>query len=830
MRRFLSLIISIVIAVAIFAVPANRRPFVVKQSDGTTLSLVHTGDEALHYFMTTDGFPVVKDASGDYMYATFSQDGTFLSTGVVAHNVEARNSDEVALLSTIDCDAVKEKVTNVHAARSAKYRKAATARSSSIITQGEVFIPVLLVQFSDVKFTFTKEDINKLLNEENYKYNFADMYTAYGSARDYFIAQSGGLFKPEFVVTDIVTLPQPMAYYGGNDSSGDDKNPQAMIRDGIGLADATMNFAQFDNNLDGEIEFLYCIYAGYSESTGADSNTVWPHQWVLSSNGGKKYADGVYCDTYACSSELSLNETSEQNSRKYLAGIGTICHEFSHCLGLHDVYDVSGSSGNWGMDEWDLMDLGSYAAEGYIPVGYNSYQKEACGWQKLQELDKKGIYSMLPQTQNGVGYKIVNDANPNEYYILENRKREGWDQTLQADGMMIIHVDYDATVWDNNSINTTSGHPRFQLVPADNDLAVYGTVSTTEFYESMAKDLWPGAARNTEFTNTSVPAAKVFTGGYLNKPVTKIKYENYVASFAFMGGEIAPPEIEPATDVTENSFVANWTLVDDATEYFLELYRQVESADGDVKKLLEEDFAQCRYSGSSITDELDAYMTTPGWTGYNLYSERGVMRIGAYSSYGYAETPLMNASGEIVVTFDVQKYNSNDVGIDLTVDVLYNSENVIMTKNITAEGAVELRCNVDGEFYIRFSTSKNATVKRALMDNLVVSVKSLYKNELKEIVTTESDNYKFEGLEEGRYAYRVKAVDGDTESEFSEYAEVVLSATGIVEISGAENGYIEVYTLNGVMIYNGKKEYMPNLSHGIYIIRNGNYVEKLFYK
>ena len=386
MRRFLSLIISIVIAVSIFAVPANRRPFVVKQSDGTTLSLVHTGDEALHYFMTTDGFPVVKDASGDYMYATFSQDGTFLSTGVVAHNVEARNSDEVALLSTINCDAVKENVTNVHAARSAKYRKAATARSSSIITQGEVFIPVLLVQFSDVKFTFTKEDIKKLLNEENYKYNFADMYTAYGSARDYFIAQSGGLFKPEFVVTDIVTLPQPMAYYGGNDSSGDDKNPQAMIRDGIGLADATMNFAQFDNNLDGEIEFLYCIYAGYSESTGADSNTVWPHQWVLSSNGDKKHADGVYCDTYACSSELSLNETYEQNSGKYLAGIGTICHEFSHCLGLHDVYDVSGSSGNWGMDEWDLMDMGSYAAEGYIPVGYNSYQKEACGWQKLHQV------------------------------------------------------------------------------------------------------------------------------------------------------------------------------------------------------------------------------------------------------------------------------------------------------------------------------------------------------------------------------------------------------------------------------------------------------------
>ena len=837
MKRIQFFILYILFTISLFAVPANRRPFVVKQSDGTMLSLTLNGDEALHYYMTLDGKYVVKEDDGDYCYATFSQDTGFVSSGILAHNAGNRSDRESEFLSTIDYDVIKEDISKIHSALSARYRNVPATRASvsSPITKGEMLVPVLLVEFSDMKFSFTKGDIDKLLNEENYKYNFMNIHTTYGSARDYFIDQSEGQFVPEFVVADIVTLSHPMAYYGGNTSSqgGSDKNPQGMLREAIGLADSKMNFAQFDNDGDGNVEFVYCIYAGYSEAVGADSNTVWPHQWLISSDrGGKKKVDGVYCDVYACSSELYLNESMEKEYGKWLAGIGTICHEFSHCLGLHDVYDVTYESGNWGMDEWDLMDQGSYAGDGYLPVGYNSHQKEECGWKKLEVLEKKGNYSMKPQSQGGVGYKIVNDANPNEYYVLENRKREKWDQAMRADGMMIIHVDYDANAWDNNEINTTAGRPRFQLVPADNDLTVYGSVDADKFYESLAKDLWPGPSGNTEFTDTSIPAAKVFAGGFLNKPVTKIKYENNIVSFAFMGGVVSVPEIAPATDITINSFIANWNMADDATEYVVELYELADTANGngDVDKILEEDFMKCSMSSASITDDLDEYMSVPGWTGSNVYSENGVVRIGALSTPGMIETPLMNVSGKIVASFDIQKYKPNDAGVNVKVEVLYKSGDVAMTDEVSSEGTVELRCDVDGEFYLRFSTDGMADVKRALIDNVSVSAILPYRRELLETVVVEGDSHKFDGLGQGRYAYRVKSVDGDNESGFSEFAEVILGTTSVVDVQGTIDGLVEVYAIDGTMKYCGRKELLPKLQRGIYIIRKGRTAKKVFVK
>lgn len=841
MRKFLSLIILLVLAVSLYAVPANRKPIIVKQSDGSALSIILQGDEALHFYTTLDGKYLVKGAEGDYFYATFSQVDGFVSTGTLAHNAADRNETENALLSTIDYDAIDAAVSATHKARLAEYRTPATrgASTSSVITKGEVTIPVLLVEFSDKKFSFKKEDINKLLNEEDYKYNFSiNQVTSFGSARDYFIAQSGGLFRPNFVVTDIITLQNPMAYYGGNAtaSQGSDKNPQAMIRDAITIADATVDFSKFDNDGDGNVEFIYCIYAGYAESNGANTNTIWPHQHTLSAKGGKKKVDNVYCDTYACSSELYMNEQYEDKLDKWLAGIGTICHEFSHCLGLHDVYDVKGGSGNWGMDEWDLMANGNYAGDGYIPVGYNSYQKDVCGWKKLEVLKEKGTYSMKPQTQGGVGYKIVNDANPNEYFILENRKREGWDQTLKADGMMIMHVDYDATAWSKNEINVTPGHPRFQIVPADNELLPYGN-NATKFYESMAKDLWPGPTGNNKFTNTSIPAATVFKGGFLNKPVTDIKYEDYIASFDFMGGAVVIPEVQPATEVTTNSFVANWATVTDATEYVLELYKltPATNGNGDVEKLLKEDFLLCNSSNTetSIHANIDDYMTVKGWSGENIFGENGVLRVGSYSQFGTISTPKLKATGSVVISFNVSKYRSTDNNLKLTAKIIGTSNNKeisISSIVVTKEGNAVLKANVDGEFFVRFSTDGEANIKRAKLDDVEVSVTLPYKRELINSITLVENSYRFEGLEIGKYAYRVKAIEGDEESAYSDYVDVRLGETTVIELQNSENGVVEVYTFAGVKIYIGRTDTMPALPRGKYIVKSAQGVKKIFVK
>lgn len=825
MRKLLSFILLFMWAVSVFAVPANRKPFMVKQSDGTMLSVVLKGDEAMRFYTTLDGKYIVKDNNGDFCYATFTSDGGFVSTGVIAHDKEKRNDVENELLSGMDYDVMKNAVSKTHMSRSAKYRGTAATRaaSSSIVPKGEVLVPVLLVQYKDVKFSFTKEHINKLLNEEGYKYKFGPgSVESYGSARDYFIAQSDSLFFPKFVVTDILTLPKEMSYYGGNNSSGDDMRPQEMIRDGIGLADnAGWDFSQFDNDKNGEVEFIYCIYAGYSEANQANANTIWPHKWDFSSGIGKKKVDGVYCDTYACSSELYLNEGLEAKYDKWLSGIGTICHEFSHCLGLADIYDVNGESGNFCMNEWDLMDYGNFVGDGYIPVGYNSYQKDACGWKELVTLDKKGKYSMLPQTQDGVGYKIINDANPNEYFVLENRKREGWDQMLPADGMMILHVDYNKSAWDNNTVNVTKGHPRFQIVPADNDLLLYSGANEEQYYNSLANDLWPGKNKNTEFTDVSLPAAKLFTGGNLNKPVTNIKYENYVASFTFMGG-IETPVAMPATDVAENSFVANWNSVDDADGYVVELYKveNVIAGDGEQKILLSEDFLNCSVSSYEIKpNEFDKYMSSQGWSGNNVYSESGILRIGTSSTSGTLTTPIMNATGDVSISLKVNKYNSKDSGFEFFVDVFDVSGEMIVSESVSTVGYVSLSANINGGFFVRFSTSDEATTKRVLVDDVYIDVTLPYKKVLLGEVETSENYFVFNELEQGEYLYRVKATDGNDESSYSDFIKVVLTSTSITDVR-FDDGNVVVYTVTGVKVYEGDFKAFKAAASGIYIVKS----------
>ena len=824
MKRYILLLVAALVTLSTFAAPAYRKPFTVKQSDGTELTVVLAGDESLHYYATTDGKPLIKEANGDYCYATFN-DGAFVSTKCLAHDGTRRGVVENVLLSSIDYQAMKAGVAKASSARAATYKAAAQKAGSQIVPEGDVNIAVLLVQFKDTKFTYTKEDFNNILNTKDYVYE-NPIVNSIGSARDYFIAQSDGKFRPNFVVTDIVTLDNNMSYYGGNDNSGDDKKPTYMIKEGIQKAsNAGFDFAVCDNNDDGEVEFIYCIYAGYSESYGADENTVWPHQWQLSAQAGTVTVDGVKCDTYACSGELVYNESYESKIGKTMAGIGLICHEFSHCLGLHDIYDTTYDSGNWGMDYWDVMDQGNYAAEGYVPVGYSAYQRDMCGWRELVEINSKDTYSMLPLTQGGVGYKVVNDANNNEYYILENRKQEGWDKYLFGSGMLVIHVDYLKSAWDNNTINTTKGHPRYTLIPADNELLPYASNNSAEFVASLKGDVWPGTKGNTELTNTSLPAAKVYSGGYMNKPITGIEYQNDVISFKFMYDAIVDvPVVLPAIDVTNNSFVANWDAVEDAVEYTVELYKQssVANGAGDKEVMLSEDFMNCTAGNTMLESEtIDSYMSSIGWECEFVYSENGVLRIGSSKNSGMLLTPWLEASGDVITTLEASLYNTKDTGVVLTVAYYDENEELISYEDYNITGTnekISFSLDINGIFFVALYTEMSTGNKRVKIDNLKVYQETSVKRELVKTVTTAASSYQFNNLEKGAtYLYRVKASDGKASSAFSDYVEVSLLSTGIDEnVAGCD--WCEVYSIAGVKIYGGAKSSMPALSNGVYVV------------
>ena len=833
MKRILLALVAVLVTLSGFAVPAYRKPFIVKQSDGTELTVTLTGDEALHYYVTDDGKPLTKEANGDYSYAIF-ENGVFVSTKCLAHNSAKRTSSEKELLTSINLSAMKADIAKASSVRSMTYKAAAQRAGSQILPEGDVNVAVLLVQFKDVKFTYTKEDLNNILNAKDYVYE-NPIANSIGSARDYFMAQSDGKFRPNFIVTDIVTLDNNMSYYGGNDSNDEDLRPTYMVKEGLQKANnAGFDFSICDNDGDGEVEFVYCIYAGYSESYGADEDTVWPHQWQLSAQAGTVTVDGVKCDTYACSGELVYNESYESKIGKTLAGIGLICHEFSHCLGLHDLYDTTYDSGNWGMDYWDLMDQGSYAAEGYVPVGYSAYQRDLCGWRELVEINSKGAYSMLPLTQGGVGYKVVNDANKNEYYILENRKQEGWDKYQFGSGMLVIHVDYLKSAWDNNKINATKNHPRYTLIPADNELLTYNKNNSSQFVASLKGDVWPGTSGNTELTNTSIPAAKVYTGGYMNKPITDIKYENDVISFNFMRtASLDVPLVLPAIDVTSNSFVANWAAVEDATEYTVELYKQSGAASGagDKEVLLSEDFMNCTTANISLNDEtIDSYMSSTGWECENVYSETGTLRIGSSKNSGMLLSPWLESSGNVVTTLDASLYNTKDAGVVLTLGYYDENAELISYEDFDITGIndkISFSSDVDGYFFVALFTEFSTGNKRVKIDNLNISQATSVKKELVSTVKTAATSYEFKNLEEGAtYLYRVKASDGKVSSPYSDYIEVALLPTGIDDIV-ADGDSCEIYSIAGVKVYSGDKAGMPVLQKGVYVVVAANGTRKI---
>ena len=508
-RYTILLVLLMCCTLGLWAVPARRIARVVEQPDGTQLTLTMRGDEHFHCLVTADGIPVVLH-EGAYYYALWGEEGIEPSD-FLAHEPALRSAGEQAFVEALTTE---DNITN-HAAKTRERRNAAASRAAEVPTTGEVYVPVLLVQYKDVKFS---SDDPKTAFEERIN---GDNYTAEGgngSIREYFIEQSGGEFSPHFDIIGPVTLDENMKYYGGNDKSGNDLRPREMVADACRKAysGGMVSFSNYDNNKDGYVDILYVIYAGYGEASYPDmlENTIWPHQWELET---PLNFNGVKVRRYACNNELDGHKGTT------LDGIGTFCHEFSHCLGLPDFYDTSGGEG-FGMNVWSVMDYGCYNNDGHTPCGYSAYEKDCLGWKPLVELHDPTHVTLTPLSKGGTGYKIVNEANPDEFYVVEYLDKSGWNKYAPAEGMLVTHVDYLASAWQDNIVNNDPKHQRVTIIPADGKLTA----------QTLAGDTYPGLSSNTSLTATSSPAAKVYRGGFMDKDITHITAEEGAVTFNFM--------------------------------------------------------------------------------------------------------------------------------------------------------------------------------------------------------------------------------------------------------------------------------------------------------
>lgn len=496
-------------AAAAHAVPAKRGLRQVEQPDGTVITLRLVGDETFRTYTTPDGFPVDQADNGEYRY--LRSDGRLSNVMVVAP--ERPSGAELAflkankgLLSVERLRTLRVEEGSLRRLRSATAEDAAdfAAKAPARIpstSQSSGFnrIPVLMVAYSDVPF----------LHGDNTPTAFGPYFNeGKKCGRQYFEDQSNGLYKPQFDLYGPVTLPNPRTTYGAN-SRGDDVGVGRMVAEACQMLDAQVDFSRYDNDGDGECDVVIVLYAGIGENSGKLKDAVWPCSWdLVSSDFGKTLTlDGVTIDSFGVFNEL--NDTNQSQ----IDGIGVFCHEFSHCLGLPDFYPTNGTS-YFGMDVWSLMDYGCYNDDGYTPVGYTAYEKSYFGWIDLEEAADNQHYT-LPAMNAGDrstdrAVKVTNPKNSNEYFILENRARHGWDAYIPAEGMLITHVNYSQTRWDANTVNNTRTQG-MTIIPADNALTV----------SSLKGDLWPyGSA--TALTATSTPKATLADGSVMPQGVTGI--------------------------------------------------------------------------------------------------------------------------------------------------------------------------------------------------------------------------------------------------------------------------------------------------------------------
>lgn len=498
MKKILLSALLLLVTMATSAIPVEPGIWrTLKTSTGLTVEVQLTGDEFLHYWEAKDG-----------------------------SQYTLRNG----LLYPADMDALAENamqirsemVESYNGKRRASWRKQVAQRTSF---SGTKRCLILLVQFSDVKFTMDDPQAyyDKVANQKGLSSgNFV------GSVADYFSDQSNGTFNIDFDVYGPYTLGT-QASYGANDSNGDDVNARGMVSQACNQAYADgVDFSPYDWDGDGYVEEVYVLYAGCGEATGGGENTIWPHKWQLATPlklGSKKVS------VYACSNEIRPNGS-------YM-GIGTICHEFSHCLGFPDMYDTRGNSGVsntlYGMGNWDLMCSGSYNGDEFCPAGYTGYEKMVAGWVKPIDLYQSTSVSGLKTTaQGGDVYRFVNPGNANEYYIIENRQKTGWDAHVGSSGILINHIDYNSSLWYLNYVNTPKGgndHERITIVPADgvkSKTTEYGDAWPYGSHKSLGPTTTPACdaynENNGENTMNIVLSDMACTGGVASFKFTNLNY------------------------------------------------------------------------------------------------------------------------------------------------------------------------------------------------------------------------------------------------------------------------------------------------------------------
>lgn len=552
-RFLLSIFLLFASSLLALAKPARGTAITVRQPDGTEFRIIVSGDEFFRMVRTEDGAAVMKEADGYWYYAFYDITGTKRSSGVRvgsgskggAAAMAARNIPFGMLRSrAAEARAEAAGVRAAHRTRLSPVTKAGTAQKKALI---------VLAQFQDLKFKYGREYFVDMLTKHGYSYGGAS-----GSALDYFNDQFEGACEFEFTVSPVVTLSKGYAYYGENGTDDMDKRPYEAVIEACRMIDAEIDFSQFDGDSDGEVDNVFVFVAGQDEAEGAGEDHIWSHQWYIWDSAHIRVnLDGKLLNSYAMSTEITHDSYTW---KEIFATIGTFCHEYSHALGLMDLYDTddedSGGLSNavWGTTS--LMDHGNYNNSGNTPPCYNSMELWTLGLGRAEPFEV-GPQTLVPISSQK-RYFIAETDNEYEYYFFECRAPQGWDTYIGGSGMLIYHYDAssnDAGYSEDNKKNLSALERWwYNEVNANPDHQCFDLIEAIPIARDVTQVFWPNGT-HTSFNASSTPAMTFWSGAQAENGIMGIKKDGNRVTFSITG----PISIEKVEEFQDAAIVL-WNM------------------------------------------------------------------------------------------------------------------------------------------------------------------------------------------------------------------------------------------------------------------------------
>ena len=564
----LSLIVCLMLcSLTTWAAKAESIPVQVRQADGSVITVILCGDEHINWYTTLDGVLLVQGTDNNYYIGKVEKSGNLIATQQLAHEALTRSQAERNLIAKQDKEKFFAYVNKIAEESENAYNNSPLTRGP-IVDSGYGGVPyfphtgspkalVILAEFQDTTFTIqdTKKVLtNYLMNEGHFSDTRYGQNQNYKGVRGYFKDCSYGQFTPFFDVVGPIKLPRKHAIYGaGNDRM------DLLLADACATVDDLVDFAKYDANNDGIVDLVYIIYAGHSANYRNNKvSNIWPKSGTVTIS---DTFDGKSIRRYGVSNELNGSDKTSKNNKK-INGIGLFCHEFSHTLGLPDIYAYHTDAENQddqGMEFWDLMDGGTGVRGGRVPASYLAWEREVMGWMNIDELKKDSSIENLKSIDNGgKAYKIINPNNSNEYIVLQSMQKgawnQGWGDGTYGKGLLAYRVSYPfnkVNVFDYP--NNEKGKPRVIPIPADGKiLAGKNATSYLEYVNQHNGDLYP--YNRIDY----ISGFKMFNGSILEKSIVNIKENdggdsnnNYV-NFEFKNG-LVPTGIQSLSIIARST-------------------------------------------------------------------------------------------------------------------------------------------------------------------------------------------------------------------------------------------------------------------------------------